>query len=119
MAKQKVPQDNSALMEAIGVPNGFDPLPRRQYQWPLDQGVKGFIRFWSFLIKTTLGFHSGRDRSPFVVDEHGREMYIEEVAVRLGMDVANARKLWREAKVRGLARNGSKEEGKKRLLHLR
>jgi hypothetical protein len=71
---------------------------------------------WAWLLSKTL--RKGH-WSPYAItkrEQHGgEELHIEHAAQALGMDVPNAYRTWKEGLALGLWRNGTKEEGKRRM----
>jgi hypothetical protein len=107
---------NMTLMEEIGAPS-YNPIPPDHTKWALEQpGVPPVIRLWAWVIDGTLDHKTGRQRSPFVVDEFGNERHIKDAAKRFGWDRSNLGKYWKEVQLRGWARPGTAEEGRKRIF---
>jgi hypothetical protein len=104
------------LVKEIGGKNGFEPVPWDQIGWHGRADQSPLQRMWAWLISKTL--RKGH-WSPYAItkrEQHGgEELHIEHAAQALGMDVANAYRTWKEGVARGLWRNGTKEEGKRRM----
>lgn len=105
-------QSVTKLMKAMGSKTGFDPLPPDQHAWTMREGEPSLYRLWGWMCAHTV--HWGH-RSPFAISQDGDALHIENAAEDLGMDEANAYRTWREGLRRGLWRNGTKSEGKRRL----
>ncbi len=101
------------LVKSIGSPVGFDPIPPGQHRWHKDkEGTTPIQRMWSEMINATMGWGH---RSPYATLDNGDEMHMEHIAQRMGMDVANCYRTWRLGAARGLWRNGTHDEGERRL----
>lgn len=104
-----------ALMHALGCKDGYNPLPPSQHKWLMDPGAPPLYRSWGWMLDHTI--HWGH-RSAYAVKRVGdqlMEMHIEHMANDLGMDLPNQYLYWRKLAARGVVRNGSAEEGPRRL----
>jgi hypothetical protein len=107
---------NLKLMRDMGG-NSYNPFPPAQHNcWRDMPGAPPLMRMWSLMTHLTLDFGH---RTPYASyrDEHGalHAVFIEQLAERLKMDEANTYRTWREGLDLGLWRNGTKEEGQRRL----
>ena len=104
------------LVKQIGSKNGFEPIPWDQLSWHQRRGMSPMQRMWCWMISKTL---KKGHWSPYAITkaiEHGgEELHIEHAAQALGMDPGNAYKTWKDGLSLGLWRNGTKDEGKRRL----
>lgn len=106
-------QVNMTLVKRMGGKHGYNPIPPAQHGWQLEPGVpEGVHRIWSFLCAHTI--HFGH-RSEYAITSDGQELYIENVASALAIEESNARTYWRWGCRRGIWRNGTPKEGKRRL----
>lgn len=104
-------QQVTVLMRRMGA-KSFDPMPPTQHQWQRGKAWPEVMRLWSWLCYHTI--HWGH-RSEYAVDHEGNELHIENAAAALKMDEANARRAWRAGVGMGIWRNGTKNEGMRRL----
>jgi hypothetical protein len=95
--------------------SGFTPLPPVQHKWQDDPRQAPLHRIWSWMVGHTCAFGH---MSPYAVSSEGHELHLENAAEDLRMDVANTRRAWRKGLSLGLWRNGTKEEGVRRLYFL-
>lgn len=117
-AQRKLPRtqgasDISELMQQMGSKDGFSPIPPTQHRWQIGATEPPLYRVWSWMCAHTIDWGH---RSPFAVDKTGRELHLEHIAADLDMDEANVRQRWKEGFEKGLWRNGSKEEGTRKLF---
>ena len=101
-------------MEEMGS-TSFDPIPPDQYQWQIGKENPPLDRVWSWLGIHTINWKNWRQRAPYAVNAEGQELHIEHMAADLEMDQANAHFYWKQGVAKGIFRNGTKEEGKRRL----
>lgn len=105
------------LTKAMGAPY-LDLIPPDQHKWQMDKGEPPIHRMWSWLCSHTIHWN-GQERSAWAIDKENNDLFIEHLAKDVFGDgagnLANARTYWQEGKARGLWRNGTKEEGKRRL----
>jgi hypothetical protein len=86
------------LMRAMGSTKGFDPIPPDQYLTYLDKRYPlGQRLIWWVASKTIRHGH----RSPWCVDEQGKELYLKHAAGELDVDQANLRREWRDLEAEG------------------
>ncbi len=107
------PGESKKLMKAMGA-KSFDPMPPDQHKWQGAKGEPPVYRIWSWLCAHTIHWN-GQERSAFAIDKEGHDLFVEHFTKDLEMDERNARAYWQTGKDRGLWRNGTKEEGKRRL----
>jgi len=100
----------SRIMFELGA-KGWDALPTYQLKWQGLEGEAPLYRIWSWLCAHTVHWH----QSAFAVDRDGNEIYLERLAKDLAIDEANVRMYWSEGVRRGLWRNGTKQEGRRRM----
>ena len=112
------------LMKEIGSSSGFDPIPPDQHAWMLDPTQPPLQRMWAWMLAHTI--HWGH-RTAYATDKRsdgrqpGRELHMEHIAADLKdvdgreMDLANAYRVWRRGVERGIWRDGTAEEGPRRL----
>lgn len=104
------------LVKEIGGHNGFEPIPWDQIGWQQRADQSPLQRMWAWLISKTL--RKGH-WSPYAItkrEQHGgEELHIEHAAQALGMDLPNTYRTWKEGVALGLWRNGTKDEGKRRM----
>jgi len=104
------------LIKETGGKTGFEPVPWDQIGWHAWLALPPIDRFWCWMISKT--YKKGH-WSPYATDKDprhgGQELHIEHAARDLGMDLANAYRVWKQGCSLGLWRNGSKEEGKRRM----
>src|SRR5579872_4893491 len=112
------------LMKEIGSSSGFDPIPPDQHAWMLDPTQPPLQRMWAWMLAHTI--HWGH-RTAYATDKRsdgrqpGRELHMEHIAADLKdvdgreMDLANAYRIWRRGVERGIWRDGTAEEGLRRL----
>lgn len=105
--------DSLKLMRAMGATT-FDPMPPDQHKWQMAKSQPPLIRIWSWLCAHTIHWN-GQERSAFAIDREGHDLTIERLAKDLGFDAMNARHYWKAGTDQGLWRNGTKEEGRRRL----
>ncbi len=109
--------ESKKLMKAMGA-KSFDPMPPDQHKWQAAKGEPPIHRIWSWLCAHTIHWN-GQERSPFAIDKEGNELYLEHLAKDLWgpgeVNLANAKQHWHDCKARGVCRNGTKEEGRRRL----
>jgi hypothetical protein len=107
------PESLSRLMKKMGSKSGFfDPIPPDQYKWAMAPDQPPLIRLWGWMCSHTI--HGGH-RNEYAVNKDRQEAHIEHAAQDLEMDEGNVRRAWREGVERGLWRNGTREEGKRKL----
>lgn len=98
------------LMREMGSTKGFDPIPPDQYltlrdsRYPPEQRL-----LWWMASKTIRYGH----RSPYAVDELGKELRINHAEAELGIDPGNLRRAWRELEAEGRVRT----EGRRLYLN--
>jgi hypothetical protein len=117
--EKKTPQSESRtdfgavmqLMREMGS-KSFDPLPPDQHKWTMSKDEAPMVRMWGWMCAHTVHF---RHRSPFAVNDQSQELHLEHAAADLDMDPGNMRRTWRTGVSRGLWRNGTEEEGKRKL----
>src|SRR5271165_6645048 len=107
------------LMKELGSQSGFDPIPPDQHKWMIAWDQPPLQRMWAWMLGHTI--HWGH-RSPYAIDKGtGRELNIENAAQDLKdqngepMDLSNLYRVWRRGVERGIWRNGSTQEGSRRL----
>lgn len=110
---QKKAYQSTKLMKAMGAPS-FNPIPPAQHQWQQGKDQPLLHRIWSWMCAHTIDFPC---RSPYAIDNQrdGNDLYIEHCTRDLEADEANVRRAWRDGVQRGLWRNGTAAEGKRRL----
>lgn len=120
MAEQKKPKKASndykeavGLMKAMGSTKGFDPIPPDQHAWTMHKDEPPLLRMWGWMCTHTI--HWGH-RSPFAVNKERHELHLEHIAADLDLDEANARHYWRLGCAKGLWRNGTDEEGRRKMF---
>jgi len=93
--------ESMQLMLAMGSKKGFDPIPPDQYLTYQDPRYPPDVREWAWMLSKTIrhGY-----RSPYAVDERGKELRLEDMARDLGMDAGNARHYWRKLELDGRVR---------------
>lgn len=102
------PLRTTALMKAMGSPTGaWDPFPPAQHQYWSGIGEPPLMRLMALVWSLTVGYGH---RSPYCVDEEGREVRLRQLQKRLGMDDGNFRRTWQSAVARGLIRIGGRNE---------
>lgn len=101
----------AALMAEMGSAKGFDPIPPDQYRYFLGKKESPLQRLLALVRSLTLS--KGR-RSPYCVDEHGRELRLAQLQKLLEMEHGNFNRAVREAKERGLIRVGGRDEASHR-----
>jgi hypothetical protein len=106
-------QQNVNLMKQMGSRAGYNPMPPDQHRWTMGKKRGPLYRFWGWMCDHTLSYGH---RSPYAVDENGSERHIEHAAADLEMDLANTYCYWRKGINLGLWRNGTAEEGKRRMF---
>ncbi len=100
-------------MRRMGVKgHPFDPMPPDQHKWQRAKGEDPLHRLWSWMTGHTVAFHH---RSEYAVNDEGRELHLEHASKDLDMDLAQVYRVWNEGVSKGLWRNGTKEEGKRKL----
>jgi hypothetical protein len=98
------------LMHAMGSAKGFDPIPPDQYLTLRDKRYPpGQRLLWWLHSKTIRHGH----RSPYAVDDQGRELWLKHAAVELDMDGGNIRREWGELEREGRVRR----EGRRLYLN--
>jgi len=100
-------------MKKIGSREGYNPMPPGQHRWTRGKKRGALYRFWGWMCDHTIAYGH---RSPYAVDDNGSERHIEHAAADLEMDLANAYLYWRKGINLGLWRNGTAEEGKRRMF---
>ncbi len=109
--------ESKKLMKAMGA-KSFDPMPPDQHKWQQAKGEPPIHRIWSWLCAHTIHWN-GQERSAFAIDKESNDLFIDHLAKDLwgpgDVNLANAKQHWQDGKARGLWRNGTKEEGKRRL----
>jgi hypothetical protein len=101
------------LMKQMGSRAGYNPMPPDQHRWTMGKKRGPLYRFWGWMCDHTLSYGH---RSPYAVDANGSERHIEHAAADLEMDLANTYAYWRKGINLGLWRNGTAEEGKRRMF---
>jgi hypothetical protein len=104
------------LLKEIGGRDGYEPIPWDQIGWHGRASQSPLQRMWAWLISKTL---RKSHWSPYAITKRneygGEELHIEHAAKDLGMDLKNAWRTWKEGVDMGLWRNGTKDEGKRRM----
>lgn len=102
------PTDTGAtmrLMAEMGSEKGWDPIPPDQYLYFLGKHEAPLQRLLALVRKLTIG----RDaRSPYCMDENGKEVRSAHLEKMLGMDHGNFQRALKEAVERKLIRVGSR-----------
>lgn len=106
-------QQNVKLMKQMGSREGYNPMPPDQHRWTMGKKRGPLYRFWGWMCDHTLSYGH---RSPYAVDDNGSERHIEHAAADLEMDLANTYFYWRKGINLGIWRNGTAEEGKRRMF---
>lgn len=108
-----------SLMLEMGVPGGqFTGIPPTQHEWQKTPGshTTPLVRMWSLMIHLTCTW--GHE-SPYAMEttDGGKvvPVYLEGLAQRLDMDQGNAARTWQLGVRLGIWRNGTVQEGKRRL----
>lgn len=104
------------LMKEMGGSGQFTGIPPGQLEWMEPEAPHNppLNRMWSLMIHRTCGFGY---ESAYAIDSYSdrSEMCLENLAKLLDMDPSNANKTWRLGVRLGLWRNGTPQEGKRRL----
>jgi len=86
------------LMLAMGSTKGFDPIPPEQYLTLRDKRYPPEQRLlWWLASKTIRHGH----RSPYAVDDQGKELRLKHAAGELNMERGNVRRAWRHLEADG------------------
>jgi hypothetical protein len=111
------PGEIKKLTKALGAPY-LDLIPPDQHKWQMDSGNPPLHRIWSWLCAHTIHWN-GQQRNAWAIDKENNDLFLEHLAKDLWGpgrgNLENARGYWNEGKARGLWRNGTKEEGRRRL----
>jgi len=102
------------LMKQIGSKNGFEPVPWDQIGWQRRKGEPQLQRMWAWMISKTV--RKGHFSTYAISKQGGEELHIEHAAKALGMELRNAYHCWQRGVELGLWRNGTKEEGKRKMF---
>jgi hypothetical protein len=121
---QRREDPNRELMRVLGG-KGYTALPPDQHKWQQRADIEDnseLHRLWSWVIDHICFFGHTLDRDghpkAYATDRNGTELYLDHAAADLKMDLANVYRAWRKGVGIGLWRNGTKEEGKRRLYLL-
>lgn len=106
-------QQVKRLMKEMGARSGFDPLPPDQHKWQAAKDEPPLHRIWAWMCAHTI--HWGH-RSAFAVSREKHELHLEHIAADLDMDEGNVRRTWRDGVRKGLWRNGTEQEGPRKLF---
>jgi hypothetical protein len=107
-------EKNIKLVRAMGGTKGYNPMPLDQHAWlmELGQNYPPLMMLWAWMCDKTIQVGH---RSPYAVDERGRELRILDAVRDLKTDAGNLRRAWKVGELKGLWRRGTKDEGKRRL----
>jgi len=98
----KVSDRNTTLMKAMGSKSGrYDPEPPDQNLINLHRGETARIRVQAWVKSKTTAY---RHESPYCVDEHGKTLYVENMALELGWKIQTARNELNGAQIEGILR---------------
>jgi hypothetical protein len=100
-------------MKRMGSKKGFTPMPPPQHSWQMARGEPPLQRMWSWMVNHTVLLGH---RCPYAVDEFGKELHMEHMMADLEMDEGNCYHYWRIGLAKGIWRNGTKVEGRRRLF---
>lgn len=116
---QMLDMEPNELMRAMGGNGWFNPLSNDMIKWPFaakdDETVPPTVyRMYAWMV-----WHhcAAGNRQPFA-NYQGEERHLSHMMRDLNLEGNNCRAYWRWGVVRGLWRNGTQEEGAKRLYLL-
>jgi hypothetical protein len=119
-APERVPRKGSndhfeayELMKKMGSKNGYSPMPPDQHRWQMGKGEAPLHRIWAWLACHTIAW--GHRQDGYAIGKDGRELHMEHLAADLEMDTSNCYRTWKQGLAMGVWRNGTAEEGERKL----
>jgi len=97
-----------------------NPLERTHHKWLARQRASK-VRMFCWLYDHTCDYQASKytrdfgPRSPYARDQNGKELHLEHMAADWGVDIRNVLRDWDEGVREGIWRNGTEDQGSKRL----